>query len=305
MDERVKSLPPFSRNKILVTVALAFAISLAATKAALVLYEGFDYPSATSFTGSTGGTGWSGAWTLAGGTGGVVGTPGFGYTDAGGDILTTSGNYGSANSSGAGTLSLTRTFAAITSGTVWMSFLANGSTGNFSVGVQLFNGSGGNGVVIGKNSNATNKTDWGIRPLGNGAISSDFVDSGVAMPGTSGTPTLVVLAVTLSGSGLTNHNDVVQVFLNPSLNSTPTTPDATFSTATIGSLSKIGANSASGSTFNLDEFRLGSSFADVTPYTVPEPKAAALLGLGLVGALLTKGAFRRWFPGAFGVAFAR
>ena len=69
--------------------------------------------------------------------------------------------------------------------------------------------------------------------------------------------------------------DQFSVFVNPAVGVVEPTPTLTWtSTADLGS---IGINSDPGVLF--DEFRLGTTFADVTP--VPEPGSIALLVCGL------------------------
>src|SRR6185295_2151636 len=81
-----------ARNLALITFyAMALSIACEAT-AALLAYEGFDYPVGDSVVGKTGGTGFANAWQLNSSTGLQTNQAySLGYTDGAGRTLVTSG----------------------------------------------------------------------------------------------------------------------------------------------------------------------------------------------------------------------
>ena len=101
---------------------------------------------------------------------------------------------------------------------------------------------------------------------------------------------LVVVGYKFNGTG--NEYDL---WLNPaSLGGSAPTPDISLTTGTdMSSLSYFfvqqrNTTSNLGATFNFDELRIGTSFADVTPTGVPEPAACALAGLGGLALVLVR-----------------
>lgn len=88
--------------------------------------------------------------------------------------------------------------------------------------------------------------------------------------------------------------DVVSVFLNPTSNVEPVTPDAMISVATSdlfithqGAFTNFTFSGSGHVPGAIDEIRWGESFGDVRPLGVPEPTGMVLLGLGVTGCLLT------------------
>src|ERR1043165_796908 len=76
----------------LFAAATAFVLIASSTKAALIAYEGFDYPADSDLSSQSGGTGWSGAWS-AGTTGDSNALGSLTYTDEAGNQLVSSGNH--------------------------------------------------------------------------------------------------------------------------------------------------------------------------------------------------------------------
>ncbi|HEU4428684.1 MAG TPA: hypothetical protein VFT98_08015 [Myxococcota bacterium] len=95
---------------------------------------------------------------------------------------------------------------------------------------------------------------------------------------------LVVMRYSFSADGA----DAVAVFFDPTSSVEPLVPDASVSVAA-SDLAITHHGAFTGFTFSgaghvpgaIDEIRWGDTFADVTPFIVPEPSMHALLGVGL------------------------
>ena len=82
-------------------------------------------------------------------------------------------------------------------------------------------------------------------------------------------------------------NDVLDLFVNPVPGAAePVLADATVTDFDVGAGSFVTINNAGA--WTLDEIRIGSTFADVTPSAVPAPPVALLLATGLMLAGLAR-----------------
>ncbi|HET7625246.1 MAG TPA: hypothetical protein VFM25_08270, partial [Verrucomicrobiae bacterium] len=273
----------FSRS-LLFTAALLLAGSATNrnARAALLAYEPFTNAPGTDIIGSGDGFGFSGAW-QSNGSGGVATNTDYGlkYTDSSGNTLVTTGGAGffqgltSANTS----MQPIRlfSFARGTNGTdgetTWISFLAvrqgpavSGSN-PFPRGANVphdINAGALQKLAIGNSSGATVNT-VGLIPQGS---SANLKSSAVPF---SQTNFIVVRIDHTAGDA----NDSAYLFVNPNLAGEP-------------SLNQADANSIGGFDFSfdrlrvfaggnasasqpyaelvLDEYRLGQTFADVTPH---------------------------------------
>jgi hypothetical protein len=168
-------------------------------------------------------------------------------------------------------------------GTLYFSMLA-GIKGNPTLTPVQYYGVGGS---VGSTSttacanpgwNSTGYPYWGL--LVNGA----HVWSGntITLPMT----TMMVVKIEFDKSG---SYDTISLFVNPTItqasHSEPT-PLVTSTAYDVGGITRLEACLASAMTFseNIDEIRIGQTWADVTP-VVPEPSTLALLAAGLVGLL--------------------
>jgi autotransporter-associated beta strand protein len=226
-----------------------------------IAYDGFDYPAGSSLAGQNGGQGFAGAWYTGGynvsQSASVLASGSLSYPS-----LATAGNQVTtvAPSSING---VERDFASpISSGTIYLSFLLcpegtldqGNSTGFF--GVYLHGSS--NDLFVGRpGAGATGNYVLEQRG-GNGTDQS--VSSGVPVVGQT---EFLVVEAQLSSSG----NDTFTLYANP----TPGAPQPATGTVkqdlSIGTA--LGLVIYSLGAFNIDELRVGTTYADVTPASAP------------------------------------
>lgn len=273
-------------------ITLGLTCSLLSTSAfgAVIVYEGFNYDVATAnpvpppggdgsaYSSSTGSVGMRNAW-----QGSVV--AGLTYGD-----LVTSANGLTATTNNAFQSTVYRNMAddPFTSlrvgGSNTGNFGADGTTLYYSflmqapeVGtgkralLQLTGNSGGNRIFLGIWPDATTFS------IGN----ANGGTANTSVTAAANTTYLLVARIDFASG-----NDTVNLWVNPTLNGIePATADATMTNYDlVGGFQQLAFRYDGNSTMLFDEFRMGETFADVTP--VPEPSTYALLGglaaLGLV-----------------------
>lgn len=236
-------------------------------------YESFDYGTGV-LTGSTGGTGFSGAW---------VNYTGSDYSIVSGSLsansLTTAGN------SASGTGETYRTLSSALGGSgqqVWFSAVVNITAatggGNDFAGVY-FGGSGG-AYFMGASNNGSK---IGIVSAGNASLSNGL-DLSTAVSYSLGTSYLLVLHFDFTSATGGNYF----FYFNPTSGTDPGTPTHGSGSGLAFAMSNtnlVGVYSG-GMTLNVDEIRLGSTYASVVPgvTAIPEPAAwTAIAGAGVLG----------------------
>ena len=254
-------------SSLVVATAFSYLSLGLSAQAAVLVYEPFDYTAgAGALNGTNGGTGFGGAWA---GNGSVV-SPGFNYPG-----LLTMGNRAATSGNGANFRSLGSVFG---SGTVYYSLLLQvenaGSTGGYS-GFSLFS------------------DEFEILFLGSRGNAGDLLGLERSGNGQNGNTTATVSTVTFAvvkiefNAGTTAGNERVSLFANPIGNVEPSTPSLLLNDVTNFSFNRIRVDSGrfSGADptqiLNVDEFKVGQAFADVS--AVPEPSTIGLLGLTTVG----------------------
>lgn len=236
-------------------IVLAGGLALPAVLHAVELvYEPFDYTAAENLTSLAGGSGWAGGWTQDGESS-VVAAGGLAFTDNIGNVLTVAGL--AADTTGGAT---TRNFRVVADGPltdVWISFLWNlpGSNSKFE-GLNFHRGT----QSVFSVSNPSTTTGPAIH-LANTLSGGASVNT---LKGGFGFTHLVVLRLTKDGGP--NGSDRVEAFIDPLLSGVPSVPDATVNGSNFD-FDSIRIAGQDGSPLAIDEFRIGNSFAEVTPHT--------------------------------------
>jgi len=208
-------------------------------------YEGFSYTAGVgALAAKSGGTNWSGAW-----DGGANDINATGLTYTSGGTLTAAGGKGVFVNNAGSFRNVSA--SAQPDGTYWISFLARSTIpGTNWGGLSLFNG-GAEQLFFGQRSSATN---WGVERSG-GAGATTAVGTG--------TVSFIVAKIVLKAG-----TDDVYLWANPSLASTPSDGTATqllgLATFTFDRI-RIQHGLGTGQTLEVDEVRIGQSYADVAP----------------------------------------
>lgn len=280
-------LPPWSGLVRLLHIIVPAILLPGSVHAALIAYDGADYPPTDSISGLNGGTGWNGAWS---GDNNVV---------AGSLVLNgvaTTGNRFVTDGNGAGSPRVIGTagFEDLLQGgrfgkegtTLWLSYLFRAVTtsANNIAGLLIYDGevSEANqvlfaGVPTGGSTLGLFATARSAPPFGASASSSII--------GTN-QQTLFIVVKMMFG---TPNGDRVFMYVNPPLHSEPT--NNIYNAAVLNNLTLqfdrlLFASGTTTTTASFDEFRLGETFGDVVPlapdrYVVTE--LASLPGAGSGG----------------------
>ena len=233
----------------------------------MVAYDPFSY-AAGSLTAQNGGSGFSGMYTAASSGGSSVSAAGFGYTDANSNALTVAGNKADFVGNNQGEFRSLTTAPQATGTTLYVSFVMQLTTANAYAGLSLFAG--------------TTETLFLGEP--GGALGFFGIDtkSGSTLGSTTPTSTksLLVYRIDFLATSAT-----IRLYLNPTLGTEPTTASLTATKTAALTYDSIRIQSGGTTAGSIDEIRLGTTYADVTPIAVPEPTTMALVLLGTAGML--------------------
>jgi hypothetical protein len=251
-----------SLSKLALLAAVTPCLLSAPAGAASIAYEGFDYASGAFLNGENGGSGWAGAW-AAGNPLTFIAVPGlaFGSLGATGGAATATVKPDPPQG---GDITFEQRQLAASFGAdntaLYLSFLLRPETGfGFYGGFNL------GGLFIGKSGQVNS---YSLETTGN------IVSSSIA-PQVGETVLLVLRAQFQAG------NDLFDLFVNPVPGvAEPALADATMTNVDLLADSFVTINNAGA--WTLDEIRIGSTLADVTPSAVPEPPVALLLATGLL-----------------------
>ena len=220
--------------------------------AQLIAHEPFAAPAASAVTSLAGGTGWSGAWTQDG-LSGSIRSEGLNFADTATNALVVSGRSMTTVNT-----ATTRNFRTVNGGpltNVWISFLYQLQATNTKFeGVSFYRGT----TPVFSVNNPGSATNAAIYLTNN--VSGASVNAGT---GTFLTTHLVVLKLG-KGTGA-GGADRLDLFVDPLLSATPTTPLAT-TTAANFDFDNLRLAGQDGSALFVDEIRIGSTFADVAPF---------------------------------------
>ncbi len=266
-----------------VAAAGTACVGLPVAHAQLLAYEPFNYAVGSSLAGQTPaspGGGFTGAWTVPGGTatmnsGSLIASSSYGGYATSAPSLATTGNSVAVTGGGPNTanINLASPITATAASPIWYSFLLN-PTQQWSVLTLA-----ASNVSFGS-FNGT----WGIGIIGS---SVGQVTGGTA---TSGTDYLVVLED--QGPTTTGGKDTLSLWVDPNPGATTPselgvangTPILTDPNLTVGTVTQL--QLATGQSGVFDELRIGTSYADVTPVTltsVPDPATLSLFAIGGLG----------------------
>ncbi len=261
------------RSKIKSTIMAATVLALIApfSQAALIIYEGFDYPAASNLDNQSGGSGFSGTWaSITGVPSRTNEAPGLTYQS-----LVTAGNS-SADLNSSSQQGNFRSYGTLTVGqTYWYSFLGNQTSTSGDLKLNFFSG---------------NSTDYnslvGLKFM-NGLVKLTFNgEQGSDTTFTNLGTNLFVGRFTISDNTNNPSNKDVQyeVWINPTIGPAWTgnemdlgSPQLTYTATDLSGLPltmnglKIRSNAAW--TGTVDEVRLGTTLLDVTP--IPENNSLA------------------------------
>lgn len=278
-----KSLIRCSRIQLLFAVG-ASCLLLQSASATVLFSEGFNYP--------PGGLSGNGGWTGGGPAALAVDAGNLTYPNladlGGGELKLTSGIAASTDVT-------SFNGAAITSGTIFYSFLLN-PTLMPSANVELMDllptgatGLQGSTAALAVYVGSQNATQYklGVR---HGLSGATYASSSLM---TVNTTNFFVVAYTFNGGV---GDDTVSLWVNPTPGGSQPVADVSFGNSALADsagLQVLGIKAQSATTqgnWNLDTLRIGTAWADVTPVTVPEPSTLVLVASGLA---LMFGAIRR------------
>ncbi len=242
-------------------VLSSLAVSAGTANAQLIAYDGFNYPAGVNLTiNGNAGLGWVAPWSAAYGSSFVIDTVGSGYAVGGYSLQRAGRRIFGTHCGNQRTINLSQPLGNTTE-TVWVSFIAqqtSGSTSQNWLGVKLpcTPGAGVDQFIyIGK---PYTRPAWGLDP---GGISRHLIGSNSVY-----SKSFLVARIDLR-PGL----DDVRVWVNPGLNGVPSNASASVTALNVGNFEGITkAITEVGSTSgvvvgNIDELRIGRSFADVAP----------------------------------------
>jgi MYXO-CTERM domain-containing protein len=305
-------------------LALAVLAAPAPAPAALLVYEPFDYAAGAdpSTAALNGGTGWAAGWGNRSGNvinagmdtvGDSILAGSLGYSDGSGNMLVTGGNRLQVSGEGGTSnpfrnMSVTRGAAGTTT---WVSFVGvrYGETStveqpnnpypraaNFSL-YQVNGSLQAERLALGGSTGMPDDT-WSLIPRGGGGNrvgATPFVSQAITS----------LIVVRIDHIGDTTVSDDAYMWVNPALGSEPAIgtanafrlgsdpTNADIFDYTIDAVRPFAGNFSAAqprpfAVADYDEFRLGESFADVTPFTpIPEP-TAALLAAGVLAATVLR-----------------
>ncbi|VGO19105.1 hypothetical protein [Pontiella sulfatireligans] len=271
---------------IILVMASMSGLSMSA-QAALLAYEGFDAVGNIRVRDMVPGYGFTNNADLTNYRYRTYDSAGLSYTDGNGNSLEVEGQYGGMDLQVSGTknMQLELTGGAISTGTVYMSYLLDVDNGTSGFTAGLLSGAVGASSSMGSVMQAmvrTTSTGWG-----NFGVPSGIDD--VGGPTTAGLH-FVVVALDLDAGTMTTYFDPGDLSDVPG--------SATHTIASTGTFSPITHFGLTlGSNFGyVDEIRIGTTMADAVPFTAPPtPTLYAYEGFDAVGNIRV-----RAMPGGMG-----
>jgi len=264
-----------------ILISFLFSSLATAVSAVTIAYDGFNYGTGAGVPGSNGGSGWSAGWQANGTDVGQIVSGNVTYGNVGYDGQSTGNRLSWTNGANGDGWSRQLSSARGGSDTTYVSFLMEY---NRTVPTESF--------YIGLDTQIRNPRSWAatrFRFARNGVDTSQtnvqyfngstWVQLGSTLNVDTTNPTLVVM-------GLNAATDTLEMWLNPTnLGGTAPSADISVGSITIGGFDWINF-AGEWNNWELDEVRMGTAYADVTP--VPEPSTYAMilgvltLGIGFI-----------------------
>jgi hypothetical protein len=238
--------------QVVVTNSLGSAASAVSTLTVLGTppSEGFAYADG-DITGQNGGTGWAGAWTSPGNGQNYAASPGATYRDAASQLVVSGGALQMSAAGSADFISERDLSATLGGGgTIYLSFMGQFTNSGWA-GIWLKQGAADQ-LFIGQG--------WYDSPWGFG---------GFPYPQFMSSRDSHALSFVVCRLDYTATNTSVQMYVNPALNAEPATADASGTIASVIQFNRlrVATHNYSSAMPNglFDEFRIGGSWASVTP----------------------------------------
>ncbi len=225
------------RRTLFAAAGVALLSGLDSACATLLAYDGFDHP-AGALVGKTAPTGFSSAYT-AFGSGANVSSPGATYPG-----LPVTGNKVDLGGVNSGVYGVLTNSPEAPGTTLYFSYMMQVATGTGYAGISFFQGTTET-LYTGSRSNL-----FGIDPKGGTAGNSASSVTSLS---------LVVFRVDFTASGAT-----IRLYVNPTSAEEPASASATATKTSALTFDRIRIESTN-DTGTIDEFRLGTTFADVAP----------------------------------------
>ena len=250
--------------------ALAGILTVQTARASLIAYEPFNYTAGSSLNGQAANSlGFTGTW--SGGTA-TINSGSLTYGS-----LATSGNSLAGGATEGTQLDLTTPVSATVGNPLWISFLMQTPSASDVT-------TGWGGLVLYRSSSDSVFTYPFIGYANSGVfvLQTQGGENDVNGPSVSGNTTyLMVLEDVANSSG----PDTLKLWVDPTPGVSSPAGSPTITDSLIGPIGDIyGLGTNDGAPTSYDEFRVGTTYADVTP--VPEPAALGLLGIGAAGLLM-------------------
>ncbi|MCW1926102.1 thrombospondin type 3 repeat-containing protein [Luteolibacter arcticus] len=216
-------------------------------------YESFDYSASVPLTTLAGGSGWWEAW-FEDGAPVATGSDGLTYTDGFGNVLDVAGKC--ADTTGTATTRSLRDLSGGLLNDVWISFLWQLPTSNSKFeGVSFYRGLQQAFSISNPSTTTTSRI-----LLTNNLFANTGSDT---QKGLFGTTHFIVLRLTKGGG--TGGADRIEAFIDPLFSGNPSSPDAVVN-GTNFDFDRVRLAGSDGSPLLVDELRIGTSYADVSPH---------------------------------------
>ena len=241
-------------ERIIKTLGTVLLFGGSAARGDLQIHDNFAYPDGD--LAGNGGSGWTSAW--AGTNPVIVTSPGLSFSDAIGNTLATSGSALN-TADGAAVTTISSRETGDRNGEAWISVVIQpqNSATDF-VGVSFYD----NGLATADARFAiehANGKDLRLTRRGGGTINS------ASFATTIGKPVLAVIHLVPDGGGGDPALDRIDVFFNPALDAEPGAPHASINIDGL-QFDRVRIAGQNGRSSLVDELRIGSTYADVTPH---------------------------------------